>query len=150
MMKKQIVLRALLGFPLGIAIGHCISLLVSALLGRGTFEACVPYLAETMGTELGAAALQTLLCALMGAVSAGGSVVWDTDWGIVKQTAVYFALLAAVMLPIAYITGWMDRTLGGFLLYLLVFTLIFAVIWACQYLAWKRRLRRLNERLKTL
>ena len=37
-MKKVILSRALMGFPMGIAIGQCISLLVSALLGRGRSE----------------------------------------------------------------------------------------------------------------
>ena len=149
-MKKQIVHRALLGFPLGIALGHCITLLVSVILGRGTFEACMPQLSDAVGSELGAVALQTLLCGILGAVSAGGSVIWDTDWGIAKQTGVYFVLLAAAMLPIAYITGWAEHTFGGFLRYFLGFALIFAVIWGVQYLAWKRRIKRMNQRIKDI
>ena len=72
-MKKAILARALMGFPMGIAIGQCISLLVSALLGRGTFEACVPSFVTAMGSELSAVALQTLLCGILGAASAASS-----------------------------------------------------------------------------
>lgn len=149
-MKKKIVLRALLGFPLGIAIGHCISLLASAILGRGTFEVCMPAFIETVGTELGAVALQTLLCGVIGAASAASSLVWETDWGILRQTGIYFLILAGAMLPIAYITGWMEHSLMGFLKYFLVFVLIFAIIWVIQYLAWKGKLKRLNERMKEI
>lgn len=149
-MKKKIVLRALLGFPLGIAVGHCISMLVSAILGKGTFEVCMPAFIETVGTELGAVALQTLLCGILGAAGAGSSVVWETDWGILKQTGAYFLILAGAMLPIAYITGWMEHSVTGFLKYLLVFMLIFAIMWVIQYLAWKGKVKRLNERMKEM
>ncbi len=147
-MKKKIISRALMGFPLGIALGHCISLLVSAIINKGTFNACVPGFAETIGSELGAVALQTLLCGLLGAASAAASVVWDTDWGIVKQTVVNFCILSTAMLPIAYITGWMEHSVKGFLLYFGVFALSFALIWLLQYLAWKRRVKKLNQRMQ--
>ncbi len=65
-MKKAIISRALMGFPAGIAIGQCISLLVSAILGQGTFEACMPSFVAAMGSELAAVALQTLLCGVLG------------------------------------------------------------------------------------
>ncbi|MBQ3424157.1 MAG: DUF3021 family protein, partial [Clostridia bacterium] len=45
---------------------------------------------------------------------------------------------------------WMEHSLAGFLKYLLVFTLIFIVIWILQYFAWKRRIRKLNERMKQM
>ena len=104
-MKKTIITRALMGFPAGIAVGQCISLFVSLLLGKGTFEACVPGFVETVGSELGAVALQTLLCGILGAAGAGASAIWNTDWGLVKQTVINFLVLSAAMLPIAYITG---------------------------------------------
>ena len=147
-MKKKIVLRALLGFPLGIAIGHCMSLLASVILGRGTFEVCMPAFIETVGTELGAVALQTLLCGIIGAASAASSLVWETDWGILRQTGIYFLILAGAMLPIAYVTGWMEHSVKGFLLYFAAFTLIFALIWLVQYLALKRRVKKLNEKVQ--
>ena len=147
-MKKKIISRALMGFPAGIAIGQCISLLVSAILGRGTFETCVPAFVEAVGSELGAAALQTLLCGILGAASAASSVVWETEWGIVKQTVVNFCLLSGAMLPIAYFTGWMEHSVKGFVLYFGAFALIFALIWLLRYLAWKQRVKKLNQRMQ--
>ena len=144
-MKKTIITRALMGFPAGIAVGQCISLFVSLLLGKGTFEACVPGFVETVGSELGAVALQTLLCGILGAAGAGASAIWNTDWGLVKQTVINFLVLSAAMLPIAYITGWMEHSLKGFLLYYAVFILIFALIWLLQYLALKARVKKLNQ-----
>ena len=42
-MKKAILARALMGFPMGIAIGQCISLLVSAILGGGAVSVVTDY-----------------------------------------------------------------------------------------------------------
>ena len=147
-MKKAIISRALMGFPAGIALGQCISLLVSAILGGGDFQACVPSFVTAMGSELGAVAMQTLLCGLLGAASAASSVVWAADWSLIKRTVVSFLLLTLSMLPVAYVTGWMEHSVKGFLLYFGVFTLIFALIWLCQYLAWKRRVRMLNLKMQ--
>ena len=97
-MKKAIISRALMGFPAGIAIGQCISLLVSAFLGKGTFQSCVPSFVAAMGSELGAVALQTLLCGILGAASAASSVVWATDWSLVKRTVVSFLVLTLSIL----------------------------------------------------
>ena len=149
-MKKAIVTRALMGFPAGIAVGQCISLLVSAILGGGEFQACVPSFVAAMGSELAAVALQTLLCGILGAASASSSVVWAADWSLLKRTVASFLLLTLSMLPVAYVTGWMEHTVKGFLLYFAAFTLIFALIWLCQYLAWKRRVKKLNEKVHNL
>ena len=149
-MKKRIISRVIMGFPMGIAVGQILSIIASYNLGKGTFEMCMPGFIETMGSELGAVTLQTVLCGLLGAAGAGSSVVWETEWGILRQTGAYFLILAGAMLPIAYVTGWMEHSLAGFFKYLLAFTLIFAVIWVLQYLAWKRRIRKLNERMKEI
>ena len=43
-MKKKIWLRGLLGFPLGIAVGHVVSLIISFGWGEGALLPCVPEL----------------------------------------------------------------------------------------------------------
>ena len=65
-MKKKIFLRAIWGFPVGIAVGQIMSIVASYILGRGTFEMCMPGFVEALGTELTAVTLQTFLCGLLG------------------------------------------------------------------------------------
>ena len=110
----------------------------------------MPSFVTAMGSELSAVALQTLLCGILGAASAASSLVWTADWSLLKRTVVNFLLLTGAMLPIAYVTGWMEHSVKGFLLYFAAFTLIFALIWLCQYLALKRRIKRLNEKVQSL
>lgn len=145
-MKKKLISRILLGFPLGIAIGHVFEILPS--VGFGDFHPCVPAFVELIGSEANAVALQALLCGLIGAMWGGTSVMWETDWGFTRQTIVHFLIGAGTSLPVAYLLHWMDHSLGGFLRYLLVFVAIYIAIWVASYVSWKARLKKMNQKLQ--
>lgn len=150
-MKKELIKRALLGFPMGIALGHVISVVVSLFWGNGYYAPCVPSFVEAVGGELNAIILQTVLCGIVGAVFAGASVVWNIEsWSILKQTAVYFSAATIVMLPTAYVLGWMERTLFGFLFYFGIFCIYFFAIWLVQYLVWRRKIKALNSKINEM
>ncbi len=124
-MKKKLIGHGLLGFPLGITIGFVITIIVSVCIGDGSFYPVTPELLNAMGSELSAVVLQTMLCGIMGSGFAMASVIWEIDsWSIAKQTGIYFAIICAVMLPIAYITGWMQHSVAGVLLYIGIFVAI--------------------------
>nr|WP_317324012.1 DUF3021 domain-containing protein [uncultured Flavonifractor sp.] len=147
-MKKALFTRGLLGFPLGIALGHIITVFSSLLFGGGSFFPCVPAFVAQVGTEAGAVLLQTLLCGLTGAGFAAGSVLWDLEgWSLARQTAAYFLLGAALLLPTAYICRWMERSIQGVLSYLGIFTLLFFLSWGIQYLLALRSIKKLNASL---
>ena len=147
-MKKKVLLRGLLGFPLGICLGYIITIVLSLVWGHGNFSPCVPALITTMGSEIGAVVLQAALSGILGAVFAMCSVIWEMeDWSIVRQTGTYFAITAVTMMPIAYLTNWMEHTVAGFLLYFGVFAGIFVFVWEVQYLIWRSKIRRMNEKV---
>ena len=149
-MKKKTIMRGLFGLPVGIAIGFVISLLISVRIADGSFHPVAPELIDAMGSELNAVLLQTALCAVLGAGFSMASVIWEIDsWGLAKQSGVYFFIISAVMLPIAYFANWMRHSLVGFLSYAGIFTAIFAVVWLSQYLLWKRTRKKLNERIRS-
>lgn len=56
-MKKQILSRGLVGFPVGIAIGFVITLIISACIGDGFYYPVTPELIGSMGNELNAVIL---------------------------------------------------------------------------------------------
>ncbi|MDR2514249.1 MAG: DUF3021 domain-containing protein [Christensenellaceae bacterium] len=148
---KKTLLRALLGFPLGIAIGYTITICVSLSLARGSGGAYLPTapgLAEDLGGELNAVVAQALLSGLLGAAFAAASRIWEMErWGIAKQTGLYFLVTSTAMLPIAFFARWMERSPLGFAQYFLVFVIIFAAFWLGQYALVRLRLRRINRRL---
>lgn len=147
-MKKKIVLRSILGFPLGLAIGYLITIIISLILANGYYSPCVPELTIVMGSEINAVLLQAFLCGILGSGFAAASVIWETDsWGLVKQTGIYFLIISVIMMPIAYVTYWMKHSLKGVLSYFGIFFIIFVVIWIVQYVVAKRNVKKLNETL---
>ena len=140
--------RIWIGLPTGIAIGHIITLIISACIGDGTFYSVTPQLAENMGNELNAVILQTVLCGVLGSGFAAASVLWELDsWSLAKQSGVYFLVTGVILLPIAYVANWMQHTLVGFLSYVGIFIGIFLAAWLSQYLCWKQRIKKMNDRV---
>lgn len=148
-MKKKMLMRGLLGAPLGITIGFLIALAVSAFVGDGRFYPVTPALISTAGSELNAVALQTLLCAVMGAGFGAASLIWELDtWSLAKQSGVYFLTACLLMLPIAYFANWMPHTLRGVAGYVAIFVAIFAAVWLSQYLFWRYKVQKMNARIQ--
>ncbi|MCM1423656.1 MAG: DUF3021 domain-containing protein [bacterium] len=147
-MKKKIVLRSILGFPIGITIGYFITILISLGWADGYYSPCVPALISAMGNEIRAVILQALLCGLLGTGFAASSLIWEIEyWSVIKQTGIYFVIISAMMLPIAYVTHWMEHSILGFLIYFGIFVLIFALVWIIQFMIEKHHVRRMNEKL---
>ncbi len=147
-MKKKIIWHSILGFPVGIAIGYVITILISLFFGNGYYTPCVPALLSTMGDEIHAVLIQALLSGILGAGFAAGSVVWKIEnWGITKQTGIYFIILSVIMLPIAYFLYWMEHSIIGFLSYFGIFVLIFACIWIIQFVIRKHTVKKMNAHL---
>lgn len=147
-MKREMIRRGLGGFPLGITIGHMITILVSLSIGDGFFYAVNPKLIAMAGNELNAVILQVLLCGLVGAGFAMTSVIWDIDsWSLAKQSGVYSIIASLIMFPIAYVANWMQHTVSGILIYIGIFVIIFVLAWFLQYMMWKRKIDKLNKRI---
>lgn len=148
-MKKKIIFRSLLGFPIGVAIGYFITIVISLIWAGGYYSPCVPELVTMMGNEINAVILQAVLCGILGMGFATASVVWEMDdWGLVKQTGIYFLIISVIMMPVAYAAYWMEHSLRGVLSYFGIFVLIFVLIWIVQYAAAKRNVKKMNERLR--
>ena len=145
-MKKQIIKRGLFGFPVGIAIGFVITIIISVCVRDGNFYPVTPELIETMGNEVNAVILQTVLCGIMGTGFAMASVIWELEsWSLAKQSGIYFLIACIIMLPIAYIANWMEHSIGGLLSYVGIFVAIFFAVWFAQYLIWKGKIKKINE-----
>lgn len=147
-MKKKIILRGILGIPIGITIGYLITIFISLGLANGYYSPCVPELISMMGSEIRAVIVQSVFGGILGAGFAASSVIWEIDhWSLVKQTGIYFAIASLLMLPIAYLAYWMEHSVVGFLSYFGIFILIFAMIWAIQFAIGKYNVKKMNEKL---
>ena len=138
-MKRKIILRSVLGFPIGITIGYLITILISIVWADGYYSPCVPELISVMGNEIGG---------LLGTGFAASSLIWEIEnLNLVKQTGIYFLIISVIMLPTAYLTYWMEHSVIGFFSYFGIFVLIFVFIWITQFIAGKRNVKKLNESL---
>ena len=86
-MKKKMIQRGLLGFPLGIAIGFVITVIISMCIGDGSFYPVTPELIDTMKNELNAVILQTILCGILG-----------TGIGILSYVGIFVAIFVITWL----------------------------------------------------
>ena len=148
-MKKEIMKRSLIGFPIGITIGQFITILISLKWGNGDYSPYVPELVSAMGSEIHAIILQSILCGILGMGFAAASFIWQIDhWSIVRQTGIYFLTMSIIMLPIAYFAYWMEHSLVGFLSYFGVFVFIFVILWVITYVMGRYNVKRMNGKLQ--
>lgn len=147
-MKKEMIKRALIGAPLGLAISTAITILISLAIGDGRYYAVVSTLTEKVGSEIGAVILQAVLSMLYGAAWAGASVIWDADgWSLTKMTLVHLLVTSLATFPVAYLAYWMPHNAGGILLYFGIFLVVYLIIWVSQYSAMKKRIGEMNKKI---
>lgn len=149
-MKKKLFERSILGFSIGIAIGQIISVLISLINRNGEFIICTPEFISLMGNEAYAAALQTLLCGIMGVGYASASLIWENDkLNLAAQTGICFGLYAIATFPIAYLTNWMEHSTAGILGYIGIFFGSFIFIWIAQYISLRIKLKAINANINS-
>lgn len=78
-MKKKVIIRCLIGAPIGLALSTIITIAISLTLGDGHYYAVVPELIADCGTEINAVLLQAICSLLYGAAGAGASLIWEID-----------------------------------------------------------------------
>ncbi len=145
---KKAFLRGLVGFPIGVAIGYAITILASLGFGNGHYSPVVPQMAAQFDSEIAAVTVQFILCGLMGAAFAAMSAIWEDDrLSLAAQSAINFALSAAVIIPVAYICHWMEHSVRGLLVYIGVFAAIYASIWVVMYSVYRVRIKQINRDL---
>lgn len=145
-MKKKIILRSLIGAPLGIALSYIITILISVIKGDGNFYPVVPQLITDCGGELNAVVVQAVCSMVYGAVFAGSAVIWENEnWSLLRMTVTHLIIVSVITLPIAYVMRWIPHNAIGFIIYCAIFFVIYLVIWITQYAAIKKQLNQLNK-----
>ncbi len=148
-MKKKVIIRCLIGAPIGLAISTLITIAISLAVRDGHFYPVAPELITDTGGELNAVILQAICALLYGAAWAGASVIWEIErWSILRQSVTHLIICSLATFPIAYFTRWMPHNAAGILLYFGIFFGIYLFIWLSQYFAMKIKLKRINEKVK--
>lgn len=145
-MRKKVILRSLLGAPLGLFICTATTIIISLAIGDGIYYATVPEFNELFGNELTAVIVQTVAVLIYGAVWGGASVIWENEkWSLLKQTLLHLIICSTATYPIAYITYWMPHNAIGSIIYYLIFFLIYMFVWVSIYLSIRTKIKKVNQ-----
>lgn len=148
-MIKKAISRALIGIPIGIAIGYIMTIIASAIAGDGFHHAVMPELTVIFGGELNAVLVQLLVFILYGIVFGGSSVIWEIDnWSVLKQTLVHMVIVSVVFFPLSWFMMWIPRSFAGIAMYVAIFLVIYAAIWFSTWLLIRHSLSKINKSMK--
>ncbi len=147
-LKKNLLTRGFIGALAGVFIGQVVCIIVSLCMGGKELMPVPPELTEQVGSEIAAFILQNLACMLYGSVWAMASIVWEVEgWSLAKQTRIHWQLCSTSALPIAWLLHWFPHTWAGAAGYFASFAVIYGGIWLGQYLAMRRHVKAVNQKL---
>ena len=140
-LRKKALWMSLLGFVLGIVVGICF-LLISEPESMSFKD---PILTMV---------LYYVFCGLLGALSMGTSVIYDIEsWSILRCTVTHF--LITIVGFITFYAGLIAigisslPPLGICIFIIAIFVVIYFCIWLIQFLIFRHKVKKMNERLQT-
>ncbi len=151
--KYKVIVLASLGFGLGVLIGTLVTAISATMeIGDGALYICAPELVQTMGGELKAFVIQTLVSGLLGTVGMGlSSVYYIESWSIFKATSVHFSITIVAFYATAFFLRWWSiKDVKFCLIMLAVFLIEYFMIWIGNYLVYRHQIVRMNRALKEM
>lgn len=148
-MKKDIIIRSLIGAPIGVVISMIITIIISLCTGHGEYYAAPHELVDLCGSEIVAVIIQLVCSLLVGAIGGGSSVIWNIEkWSLLKQTLIHMLVLVVPYIPLSYVLNWLPHHLYGALGYVAAFVLVYIIIWVSIYLSIKFKIKKMNQHLE--
>lgn len=131
----------------GIVIGVTLELVVSWLTSNTYIPGTPLFLSQFSNVHQGVLAERVIYAAL-GAVCSCADVVWKRQNGsILANTCLHYVLVGVPLCIVAYVLYWIPRNVYAGLAFLLVVTLVYAMIWLIQYAAVRHQIKRVNQRV---
>ena len=149
--KKILAFIIVFSFLSGIGIGHLISIIVSAIISKGTdYGAVVPSFVTMKGGNMFVATLvAALVYGAIGTIFAVASEVWRKEqWSLLTRSAVYYSVTIIPLFLAAMLLHWFEFSIVNVLIFIGQFTLIFIVIWVINYLVIRRQIKAINAKIK--
>ena len=133
-LKTKFIIRALLGFSLGMILGAIIYVLM---------------VSDNEPVDKVYLLMQLFGSGIMGIVGNGGAIVYDfEDWGLGRATFTHYIVTFFTMLSISEILGWFSHDI--LLIVVLLFSLAYLIIWGTEYFVWKKEVKQMNIQLGLL
>lgn len=150
-MKKKLLLRSLLGAPIGVLVSLIVTIIISLCTGHGEYYPAPHELMDWCGNEITAVIIQLVCSLAIGAIGGGSSVIWDIEkWSLTKQTLIHSAVIVIGFVPLSYVLNWMPHYLYGALGYIGAFIAVYLVMWLSIYFSVKAKIKKMNKRLQEI
>ena len=147
-MLKKTLLRAGLGFLIGMFVGN----LIAILTGGISPDSFIPMTPQLIGIAQGntgvALALQTLFSGLYGAVCFAGMSLYEAErLSLAAATALHCALIVLLFIPISLLLGWVGSIVETVIIASIQIAAFF-MIWLILWAIYKKQVKELNEMQK--
>lgn len=147
-MHKDILIRIVGGFVIGVTLGLLVQFFVAMGIKQEGYAWVVPEFQAFFPSEAMAIIAQILLTGLIGITFALAALLFEiARWGMLKQYIVHFAVTAIVWIPIV-MTLWMPKTMANMFSLLASFLGTYVMTWLLQYKFSKRDIGQINAMLK--
>lgn len=85
-----------------------------------------------------------------GLIPCGAVIVYELEsWGLTKSTVVHASITLATILLIDLPMKWFSPG-REFVLAMAIYVVLYAIIWLCNYMYYKRTVREINDRLNIM
>ena len=139
---KKVIIRLLIGFIAGMAIGAIIPLILTG--GRSLASQKIIDLMG--GSVVAASMIDVFLAGILGTVSFGGTLFYEIEsWNIAKATSLHLVIILIAYLSIGLFLEWLPLDIKWILIMSLIMTALFFTIWVIMYLTEKKKTEELNE-----
>ena len=132
--KTKFIIRALLGFSLGVIIGAIMFVL---------------YASDTAPLNKSYLLLQLFGSGFLGVVANGGAIVYEfEDWALGRATFTHYIITFITMFAVSEMLGWFPHKI--LLIVIIAFSVVYLIIWLIEYAVWKNEVRRINRDLEIM
>ena len=132
--KTKFIIRALLGFSLGVIIGAIMFVL---------------YASDTAPLNKSYLLLQLFGSGFLGVVANGGAIVYEVeDWALGSATFTHYIITFITMFAVSEMLGWFPHKI--LLIVIIAFSVVYLIIWLIEYAVWKNEVRRINRDLEIM
>ena len=151
-MLHRVLVLSSIGFGLGVIAGVMISAISATLAHNdGTLYLCSDEFAKAVGNPLTAFLIQALATGILGAVSVGGSAIYEVEkWSLVKVTLIHYVLAMTTFFVVAFSMKWFSIRDIETLIMFLAMTVMYFIIWLVNYCSYRAELRKINMELDEL
>ena len=144
-MLKKTLIRACVGFLIGIVIGNVIALLTGTSATNGVTFASMQLLNMAGGSAAVSMMLQSLFSGLYGAACFAGMSFYKAErLPLAAATALHCATIILLFVPISLILGWVSNT-TELLIVMGIQFIVFFIIWLIMWSIYKKQVKELNE-----